>query len=207
MGDQVLHQIVGIPMGTDCAPFLANLFLFSYEFKFLYTLLKAKDWKILNRFRRCARYIDDLFLINNDKFLEKYKYDIYPTELDLTSDDNNNHQVHYLDLDILIEGHGFSYWIYDKRDNFNFPIVNFPDLSGNIPARQSYNVFLAQLVRYARGCLHFIDFQQRARALAIKLLSQHFRFHKLQNTYKRFCYRHKKLILRYGRQAILWNLD
>jgi hypothetical protein len=161
----------------------------------------------LNKFRRCARYIDDLLLINNDKLLDTYKYDIYPEELDLTSDDKNSQQVHYLDLDILIDGPGFSYWIYDKRDNFNFPIVNFPDLSGNIPARQSYNVFIAQLVRYARGCLHFVDFQKRARALTIKLLSQNFKFHKLQATYARFCYRHKQLILPYGRQAVLWKLD
>ena len=90
-----------------------------------------------------------------------YKHDIYPKELDLSSDNKNDQQVHYLDLDILIVGSGFSYCIYDKRDNFNFPIVNFPDLSGNIPACQSYNVFISQLVRYARGCMHFQDFKTR----------------------------------------------
>ena len=42
VGDRILQQTVGIPMGTDCAPFLANLFLFSYEFKFLYTQLTSK---------------------------------------------------------------------------------------------------------------------------------------------------------------------
>jgi hypothetical protein len=207
VGDLVLQQCVGIPMGTDCAPFLANLFLFSYEFKFLNAQLKAKNFSVLNKFRRCARYIDDLFLINNDKLLDKCKYDIYPKELDLTSDDKNDQQVHYLDLDILITGYGFSYWIYDKRDNFTFPIVNFPNLSGNIPARQSYGVFIAQLVRYARGCLYFKDFQQRARSLTIKLLSQNFLFHKLQASYTKFCFRHKKLILPYGRKALTWKLD
>ena len=137
-------------MGTDCAPFLANLFLFSYEFKFLNEQLKRKKWNVLNKFRKCARYIDDLLLINNDKLLNSCKGDIYPPELELTSDDKNDHQVHYLDLDILIMGKGFSYWIYDKRDNFQFPIVNFPDLSGNIPTHQSYSVFTSQLVRCTR---------------------------------------------------------
>ena len=79
-----------------------------------------------------------LLLINNDDYLKQHKHDIYPKELDLTSDDKDNQHVHFLDLDLLIVGKGFSYSIYDKRDNFDFPIINnYPDLSGNIPSRQS----------------------------------------------------------------------
>ena len=87
VGNQVLRQTIGIPMGTDCASFLANLFLFSYEFRYLNTLLQQKKFTILNKFRRCVRYIDDLLLINNDDYLKKHKHDIYPSELNLTSDD------------------------------------------------------------------------------------------------------------------------
>ena len=79
VGNLVLRQTIGIPMGTDCAPFLANL---SYEFRFLSNLLKEKNWNVLNKFRRCARYIDDICLINNDKFLDENKHCIYPRELD-----------------------------------------------------------------------------------------------------------------------------
>ena len=107
-------------MGTDCAPFLANLFLFAYEFRYLNNLLKEKNFTVLYKFYRCARYIDDLFLVNNNKFLASHKYDIYPKELDLTSDDKDDQNVHFLDLDILITGSGFSYRIYDKRDSFTF---------------------------------------------------------------------------------------
>ena len=205
IGDKVFRQTIGIPIGTDCAPFLANLFLFSYEFKFLNTQLKLKNFDCLNKFRKCARYIDDLLLINNDKLLDSCKGEIYPEELVLTSDDKSDQQVHYLDLDILIMGTGFSYWIYDKRDNFEFPIVNFPDLSGNIPARQSYGVLISQLVRYARGCLHFKDFRSRVESLTYKLLTQHFMLHKLQATYVKFCRRHKQLILKYGNKAYHWK--
>ena len=192
-------------MGTDCAPYLANLFLFSYEFTYLNTLLKQKKFNILNKFRRCARYIDDLLLINNNNYLKDHKHDIYPKELDLSSDNKNDQQVHYLDLDILIVGSGFSYCIYDKRDNFNFPIVNFPDLSGNIPACQSYNVFISQLVRYARGCMHFKDFKTRCMSLIIKLLEQNFKLHKLKSAYRKFCLRHKQLIVKYGNKPYKWN--
>ena len=203
VGNQVLRQTIGIPMGTDCAPFLANLFLFSYEFRYLNNLLKQRNFTVLNKFRRCARYIDDVLLINNDNFLKSHKHDIYPKELDLTSDDKDDQQVHFLDLDILIVGKGFSYKIYDKRDNFDFPIVNYPDLSGNIPSRQSYSVFISQLVRYARGCLHFKDFQLRCISLTSKLLAQNFKLDRLRFAFFKFCLRHKNLILKYGNKPFV----
>ena len=49
-----------------------------------------------------------MLVINNDNFLKSHKHDIYPKELDLTSDDKDEQQVHFLDLDILIVGKGFS---------------------------------------------------------------------------------------------------
>ena len=54
VGNQVLQQTIGIPMGTDCAPFLANLFLFAYEFRYLNNLLKEKNFTVLYKFYRCA---------------------------------------------------------------------------------------------------------------------------------------------------------
>ena len=114
--------------------------------------------------------------------------------------------MHFLDLDILIVGKGFSYSIYDKRDNFDFPIVNYPDLSGNIPSRQSYSVFISQLVRYARGCLQFNDFQRRCMSLTNKLLSQNFKPVRLKFAYFKFCLRHKNLILKCGNKPFLCNI-
>ena len=118
----------------------------------------------------------------------------------------DDQQVHFLDLDILIVGKGFSYRIYDKRDNFDFPIVNYPDLSGNIPSRQSYSVFISQLVRYARGCLHFNDFQLRCISLTNKLLAQNFKLDRLRFAFFKFCLRHKKLILKYGNKPFHLNV-
>ena len=62
IGDKVFRQMIGIPMGTDCAPFLANLFLFSYEFQWTYEKLKKKKFYLLNKFKYYCRYIDDLLL-------------------------------------------------------------------------------------------------------------------------------------------------
>lgn len=74
-------------------PFLANLFLYSYEFHWLNEKLKKQDWKTLNKFKRTSRYIDDLFTINNDDYLNKYQGEIYPPELKLTSEIKDNQKV------------------------------------------------------------------------------------------------------------------
>ena len=68
IGDIVFRQTIGIPMGTDCAPFLANLFLFSYEFQWMFEKLKKEQFPI-KKFKYCCLYTDDSFAINNDKFL------------------------------------------------------------------------------------------------------------------------------------------
>ena len=65
-GDKLFRQVIGIPMGTDCAPFLANLFLYSFEYKWIEEQRRAMNFKELYLFRNCGRYIDDLVIINND---------------------------------------------------------------------------------------------------------------------------------------------
>lgn len=198
VGNKIFRQEVGIPMGTDCAPYLANLFLFAYEFDFMNTKLKEKDFETLRKFTKCCRYIDDLLAINNDNFMIKLQKVIYPPELSLTCEDKDDQKVNYLDLNISIKDHKFSYKLFDKRDNFDFPIVNFPNLSGNIPRNQSYGTFTAQLIRYARGCQHFPDFEARAKTLTKRLLQQNFVFRKLRATFFKFTDKYFSLIRKYG---------
>ena len=198
VGNKIFKQCIGIPMGTDCAPYLANLFLYAYEFDFMNKLIKDKNWLILRKFSKCFRYIDDLLTINNDNFMEKWKTKIYPQELSLTCEDKTDQEVNFLDLHLEIKKNIFSYRLFDKRDNFKFPIVNFPNLSGNIPTSQSYNVFTAQLIRYARGCLHLQDFYARVKVLVLKLLNQNFKLCQLQRTYSKFLVNRYCILTKYG---------
>ena len=101
-GDSLFRQKIGIPMGTDCAPFLANLYLYSFEYQWLLKKCEKKEFDILRKFKFCFRYIDDLLCINNDGTMESVMKDIYPKELALTSDDATTH-AHYLDLDLEIK--------------------------------------------------------------------------------------------------------
>ena len=80
-GGRLFHQIIGIPMGTNCAPLLADLFLYSYENEFLDNMIKGGHRRLARSFNLCYRYIDDLIVFNNKKFLD-YLKEIYPSELD-----------------------------------------------------------------------------------------------------------------------------
>ena len=78
----VYQQIVGIPMGTKCAPLIADLCLFCYERDFMSNLHKLKRYDLIDMFNDTSRYLDDIFTIDNPEF-EKHIPDIYPTELQL----------------------------------------------------------------------------------------------------------------------------
>ena len=56
-GDSLFKQVIGIPMGTDCAPFLANLFLFAFESKWMSKKHEENDFETLRSFDHCFRYI------------------------------------------------------------------------------------------------------------------------------------------------------
>ena len=79
-GGIIFQQIIGIPMGTNCAPLLADLFLYSYESEFIQQLQKSCAKKQCHSFNLTFRYIDDVLSLNNAKFGE-YLDSIYPTEL------------------------------------------------------------------------------------------------------------------------------
>ena len=196
-GDSLFRQVIGIPMGTDCAPFLANLYLYSYEYQWLEKKYKNKEFDVLKKFNYCFRYLDDLLCINNDQLMDSVMEDIYPKELALTSDDAIT-ATHYLDLDLEIIDDKINYKLFDKRDAFGFKIINFPHLSGNIPAQQSYGVFISQLIRYARCCQHLKHFAKRTNMLIDRLTHQGFQFSLLKKVFEKFVVDYYELLFKYG---------
>ena len=197
-GDKIFKQVIGIPMGTDCAPYLANLFLFAHEYKWILKQVERNRFYLLNKFKGCCRYIDDLLLINNDETMKRVMHQMYPKELKLVPDDSNGITTHFLDLTLKIENNILSSYIYDKRDVFNFSVVNFPFLNGNIPGKSSYGVFIGELVRYARACTYIDDFKSKVNILISKLKKQFFKPKMLKKSWFKFCKKHFLLIQKYG---------
>ena len=81
-GEHVFQQTVGIPMGTNCAPLLADLLLYSYEADFIQGLLKKNEKKLAQSFKFTFCYIDDVLSLNYSRFGD-FVDRIYPTELEI----------------------------------------------------------------------------------------------------------------------------
>ena len=88
-----------------------------------------------------------------------------------------------MDLHLSISNGFVSSKIYDKRDDFDFDIVNFPFLDGDVLRSTSYGVYISQLIRFARVSSHVVDFNARNKRLTAKLLQQGYRYHKLRKTF------------------------
>ena len=88
--------------------------------------------------------------------------------------------------------------LYDKRDDFNFPIVNSPFICSNIPAAPAYGVYIYQLIRYSRACGSYQDFRDRGLLITRKLLNQGFLLIKLKSSLRKLYDRHYDLVDRYG---------
>ena len=80
-GGALFQQVVGIPMGKNCAPLLADLLLCSYESQFLQNFVKDKKIHEVRAFNFTHRHIDDVLYINNPRFAEFFLL-IYPPEVE-----------------------------------------------------------------------------------------------------------------------------
>ena len=102
-------RVIGIPIGSDPAPFLTNLFLVHNEAEWAKAQRKPRTinvWKINNSFR----FINDFLPLNDYSTSEKHYKNIYPKELELKKENNNNSGASFLDIYIYIEN-----WRMEKK--------------------------------------------------------------------------------------------
>ena len=158
-------------MGTNCAPLVADLFLFCYERDFMMSLSDDKQADIIDGFNTTSRYLDDILNIDNVCF-ENMLSQICPSELQLNKANTMDTEATFFDLHLSISNEIVSPKIYDKRDDFDFEIVNYPFLDGDVPCSTSYGVYISQLIRFARASRHVADFNTRDKLLTQKLLKQ-----------------------------------
>ena len=166
---KLFKQIVGIPICTNCAPLVADLVLFCYERDFMLSLSDNNQTDIIEVFNSTSRYLDDLLNIDNPYF-EQMVGQVYPTELQLNEANSSDTETPFLDLNLSITNVIVSSRIYDKRDDFNFEIVNIPFLDEDVPRSPSYGVYISQLIRFARVCSNVDNFNNRNLFLTAKIL-------------------------------------
>ena len=123
---------------------------------------------------------------------------IYPPELQLNKANTSDTEAPFLDLHLSISNGFVSSKIYDKRDDFDFDIVNFPFLDGDVPRRPSYGVYTSQLIRFAPVCSHVDEFNTHNKCFTAKRFKQGYRYHKLRKAFSKFYRRHYELISKFN---------
>ena len=193
-----LQQIVSIPMGTSCAPFLADLFLYSFETDFIQRLLKKNEKKLARSFNFTFRYVHDVLPLINIR-LGDFVDRIFPIELEIKDITDTDRSASYLNIHLEIDRGGrLISKLYNKRDDFNFPIKNFQYICSSILAAPAYGIYISQLIRYSRACGSYHDFLDRRLLLTRKLLNKGFLLVKLKSSLRKFYDRHHDLVDRYG---------
>ena len=150
---------------------------------------------VIDGFNSSSRYLDDLLNIDNN-FFDSMVNSIYPSELQLNKDNVSDTEASFSDLHL---SDGFVQTnIYDKRDDFDFDIVNFPFLDGDVPRSTSYGVYISQLIRFARVSSHVDDLTTRNKVLTAKLLRQGYRYHKIRKAFSKFYRQHFDIVSKYN---------
>jgi hypothetical protein len=107
--------------------------------------------------------------------LEDFVDRIYPIEFEIKYTTDTDRYASFLDIHLQIDSERrLRTKLYDKKDHFNFPIVNFPFICSNIPAAPAYGVYISQLIRYSRPCGSYQNFLDRGLLLTRKLPNQGF---------------------------------
>ena len=107
-------------------------------------------------------------------------------------------EASFLDLHLSILDGFVKSKIYDKRDDFDFDIVNFPFLDGDVSRSTSYGVYISQLIQLPRVSSHVSDFNTRNKVLTANLLRQGYRYHKPRKAFSKFYRRHFDIVSKYN---------
>ena len=184
--ENIFRQVIGIPMGTNCAPYLANVFLHIYEYDYLKMLVEKGEIVTARKLANTFRYQDDCIALDDDGVFGKHFSKIYPSEMTLESTNISKCVVTFLDLRISIFRGRYLYHSYDKREDFQFAICNYPHLNGNVPLASSYGVYLSQLVRFCDINQQSKSFASDVKKMTKKFLEQGFMLKHLRRQFLKF---------------------
>ena len=197
-GGVLRRQKVGIPMGTNCGPVLANLYLYAYESAFI-DRLRRNHPAAARAFHMTFRLIDDVLSVGNPSLLD-YIYlpapdfasppdvigGIYPSELKLEDTSISNNKVHFVGMTITVIDDVLCLDLFDKRDEFPFQVIRFPHMDSSIPISIPYGVFTGGLYRRYRICSSPNTFIRRSVELAVLLVTKGCSRRRIWRLFRRF---------------------
>jgi hypothetical protein len=171
-----IQQLIGVSMGSNASPEVANLTLYVDEANFIDQLVRNNQLSLAQKHSFNARYIDDLLTWDVDRPSDE----IYGLQLSETT--NSDGSVTFLGAKITPLPTGvIDIALFDKTIEWNFPVIRYPHASSNIPPHQTVGIFSGQAVRYRTICSTYHNFKL-AIAQLTKLLI--FRNHQPSHIYK-----------------------
>ena len=201
-GEYILKQTKGIPMGGNCSSPMADLTLGFREYSYMKQLLKNKKFNLAKLLSNNSRYVDDINIINYKHF-KNISADIYTKDLQIERSGEDDKEINYLDIKITISVDGIITNVFNKTEQFTFPVVSFTHPDGNIPNKLGYNVFYGQVLRYTKICSTKYIFLDRTKNLFNLLSNRGYKDNKLIQSFKKvFNYNHFNL-LKYGYDTTL----
>jgi hypothetical protein len=203
---EVFHQVVGIPMGTNCAGFLANLYCFSYELEHLTRLVEAKDFhRATDVVTKIVRYIDDLLTIDFKDFQEHIYLPngIYPRERLELQKTGEGFDVDYMDLYIKQNRkQGLYTMIYDKRLDEKFEkiqVIRYPHRLSALSDHSKYGIVNSQMFRASQLCTLPVDFCYNvALVMHRMIITKEYNPHKVRRRVRVFLSKHHGI---YGKSS------
>jgi len=197
-GGLILQQAKGIPMGGNCSSQIADLFLCYREYIYMTSLLSDKRMGLAKLLSDNSRYVDDLSILNYRNFSNLIA-DIYPEDLVMErSGDDDKDILCYLDVRITIGDDELTTEVYNKVDDFTFPVVMFTFPSGNIPIQLGYDVFFGQIQRYAIICSKKSGFLYVSNKIFTTLCERGYSRGRLITKFKRIFQRDPFILYKYG---------
>ena len=156
-----------------------------------------KNHLVIEGFSSTSRNLDDLLSIDK-KYIDGLIKQIYPSELQSNKANSSKTETPFLDWHLSILEGFISCKIHDKRDDFDFEIVNFPYLDRDIPRRASYDVYILQQIRIVRVSSHVTDFNAWNKLLPAEVLNQDYQYNKLRKAVSKFCRRQFDLVSKFN---------
>ena len=153
--------------------------------------------EIVEAFKSASRYLDNLLNVDGPYFGGVVGR-ICPSGLRLGRAGTADTEAPFLDLHLSVSNGFVSSGIYDKCDDFDFDIVNFPFLDGDVPRSASCGVYISQLIRFARVSSNVVGFGARGGSLTAGLLQRGCRCRGLRETFSKFYRRHYELVSKFN---------
>ena len=194
-------------MGTNSAPHMANIYLHVYEHNYIQQFKLQHKYDDLKRLQYIFRYQDDLFVVNDGGPFDSLYKTIYPREMILKRTNISPVVVNLLDSTVSIHQGKFMYKLYEKRNEFNFNVINYPFACGNIPKIPSHGIFISQLMRFCNMNSSFKHYVSNCHAMITKLVNQNFDILWLKRNFDIFWGRHFSYWSKFGINVAQYRND